>query len=210
MKIGIIKGYKPSSFSTQHFAQLEEVEGGFKIINAFDSCRTWMSDALYDIKTGKNQAIHKIQSKTFNHSKGPTHLGITFVDTKMKEIFIKNMNFIHEKEAIAKVRKTTLMATEHPLTMIITGSKFWKDSVWKIQLYTMYLRMMCYINLDYYKGYWKDMKKEINEPIMLSKLKIKKEVFTSMTNGVHGSTGPYAICTGQNPDMAKLLGVKTS
>jgi hypothetical protein len=210
MKTGIINGFVESRFHLQSFNQLEKITPTtFESLIHFTSCRTYMADALYSIKTGKLNVTYPFKSKTYDHTKGFTYIGITFLDEHMRDTFIKNMNFIHGKETKAKVRKTTLMETSHPLVIIVSGSKYWKDSCWKIQLYTMYLRMMCYVacNYDSYTYMVNTITKNGNEDTLLSKLKIKKEVFTSMKAGVHVSTGPYAICQGLNPDMAKLLGV---
>lgn len=207
MKVAKFIGFNPSGFASQNFALLERVADGFKVVVPFLSCRTWMSDALYDLKNKTNKACYPIESTTWDYTKGNTYIGITFLDENMKKVFLNQLKSLHIKEGQAKVRKTKIIETDVPLRLIIEGSKYWKDSVWKIQLYTMYLRDMCYLQDYHYRYLWNRMNREVNEPIMLSKLKIKKEVNTSVQS-IHVDTGPYAICIGNNPHMAKLLRVQ--
>ena len=195
-------------FKSQRVALLKKVEGKnmLAVVSEFASCRGWMSDLIHEIKTnpeGRGAAIAK-----YDIYKDHTYIGITFMNREMKDTFLHNFNVLHSKEGLACVRKSAIYKTSEDLVLVIKGSKYWHDSCWKIQLYTFYLRCMCYKDLDYYRSTWDGLNRGSNEIAMLSNVRHNKEVFTSVTS-IHGQTGPDAICNSQNPDMAALLGVNS-
>jgi len=215
-KINIV-GYEESPFSGQEFALLSGIKNkDCHILVEFSSCRGWMSDAIFDYKmTGtafNSTNTNNINfEKFFNIKEGNTTIGITFFNLNMKNTFLSNMQILHSKEQLGRVKKTKIYDTQDNLVVIAEGSKFWKDSCWKIQLYTFYLRSMCYKDIkSIYTSTWKRLEYMDNELVLLSKLKYQKEIFTNL-GSIHAQTGPDAICRSdmgyKNRAMANILGV---
>jgi len=211
MSLVVINKYTQGIFTGQSFSQLDkQPDGSFNMLLAFMQCRTHMSDALFDLKHNTNVSSYTFDYKKtkFNWKKGNTYIGITFDSILQKSTFISNFHILNEKEGLAFIKPSVLHETKDDLTMVIEGDKYWKNACWKIQLYTFYLRSICYKDIYYYyKSYWTKISKY--ETILLTRLKSIKEPYTGIKaySSVHNDTGPYAICSGSNKTMADYLGI---
>lgn len=186
----------------------------FVPIFPFTNCRSFISDALYYRITGKANTFpgrttpyYFLDNDQYNYKTGNTYTTIKFENIETKNTFINNLPWLNKKEKLAKVTKTTIKETQNPIILIISGSKWWKRNVWKIQLYTFYLKCMCYENPKTCDvSYWKTLTPN-KENILLNQLKNIEEDFSSIGNNIHSSSGPIAICSGENKTMAKILGI---
>lgn len=204
MKTINIKGYIASKFKSQHVALLSKKEDHFKILHEFARCRGWMSDQLYRTIIGATSQVY--DKGDFNLTSGFIYIGVSFESVEMKTLFLSNLNSLHSKEQLAKIKKTKLYATQDPLVLVAEGSRHWKNCLWKMQLYTYYLRSMCYKDLIYYPETHKKLNHNNNELVLLSKLKDKHEEYK--VESIHGHTGPDAICQGSdNKYMTNYLGI---
>lgn len=198
------------------FSLLEKIDNGrYKTLLPFSSCRSYMCDGLFMIKNPTYTTTPSFfKAFNFNPKKGHIYIGIDFKDDVQKNVFFRNLSFLYEREMKAKVRKSKVMATQEPLTVVVEGSGYWKDSCWKMMLYTFYLKTLAY--KDPYTcdaHYWTHIRKNNNEEILLSKVKCKKEIFhpsvygENNNRGRHDCEGFVSICCGKNKPMADYLGV---
>lgn len=207
MKKITLTGYTIPEYTAQQVALLEKVGKIYSVVVLFAACRGWMSDSLHALKTtGKLGTYLTKPSETFTHKSGHTYIGVSFNGVAQKKVFLSQLDVLAAKETQANVRKTKFYQTQDPLMLVAECSKYWKDSIWKIQLYTFYLRCMCYPKMSHYPCTWGKLSHKGNEGKLLSKIRTGGEYFVPGL-GIHGQTGPDAICGGQNPYMAKLLGV---
>lgn len=183
----------------------------YKALLPFMSCRSYMCDTLFN---HKNPTYRYKPSYPFDYDykKGSIFIGVRFQDKNQKSVFFHNLYILHAKETQAKVRKSIVYETQHDLYVVVEGSKFWKDSCWKMMLYTFYIKTIAYNNpKDCDKSYWKALNGK--EDKLLSKVKIQTELFDSSVYGVNNDTGRHnregfvSICSGLNLPMAKLLGL---
>ena len=201
-----IKDYKKSIWTSQYFALLSKKEDHFKTICDFTSCRGFMSDKLHNTIVGKENKKYKYIEEDFNLKTGSIYIGVTFISLEMKNLFISHLKSLHSKEQLAKVMKTKLYSTQDKLTLVVEGSRHWKDCLWKMQLYTYYLRSMCHENMVYYYDTHLRLNHCNNEIVLLSKLKDAYEKYD--VSSIHADTGPDAICIGTfNKHMTEYLGV---
>ena len=142
---------------------------------------------------------------------GHTYIIITVSSQKNAENLQKHMSILHEKEAIAGFRyKSKLYSTIDKDIWVVKGPKQWKDSCWKIMVYTFYIKTLMYNDpktVD--KGYWAALEPHEDKFLKNVKMPPEAEIFTEETiNNMHDATGFCSIVRGSNPEMAKLLGIK--
>ena len=210
MKEVVIKNYERSMWGGHGHAFLQKQKDTFVIAEDFQTCRAYMADSVYAIKNADKKPYHKFnKNSNVNINKGLTHIGVQFHNEEQKNRFIKNLPYLHKKESKAKVRKTKLYASQHPLTLVAEGGSFWKKKCWTLLLYTFYLKRLAYAEIEGHDEavYWNALKKDRNEEIFLSHVKSKVEDFTNVHNNIHGASGFVAIAIGMNETMRKLLGI---
>lgn len=208
-------------------------DGTFKIVSHIQRCRGYMGQYLLSIKQHENKVANwerfPEKMNDFTYKRGCTYIGVR-VHKKEKNKFLKNIEWLHGREEKAGVKKSEVMETNIPNLYIVKGAKYWKDSCWKIMLYTFYIRCCAdYTNPkkplpstnEFY--YWPNLIKNENEGKLLANVKMhwKKEIFDNKlfyvqkspwydgyeTIGKHNLEGFNSICSNKNPPMAKLLGI---
>jgi hypothetical protein len=201
----------------QRFSQLDIAEDGtFNMLLDFFNCRTYMSDCLYDLKTGNEISIQKNRytDLKFDYLTGKTYIGIEFVDTDQLNIFMSNLQYLYDKEDIAEVSRSIVHTTKYPQTIVVEGDGNWKNCCWKIQLYTYYLRSLCYTNpKEFDKGYLsKYINHKDNEIKLLDKVTNPFESFASINpdySSVHRYTGPVSFSKDiVNITMREYIGIE--
>lgn len=196
-------------------ALVDVVDGKYNALEEMVTCRAYMAEYLFKLKffNGRN-VPHNY--KNYNYKKGNMYLAVNVTNPY---IFKAKLSWLHSKEAQAKVKKTKVFETQEKSVYLLEASKYWKDSAWKMLLYTYYIREM-------QGGGWIDYTEVIekkandtqtNEDRLLFNLKKQNEfadpaIFIQQGSwdsrfGTHDKEGFVSICTGKNPKMAKLLGV---
>lgn len=205
-------GNTTSGWTGHRFSLLEKIgPDTYKSLLPFIGCRSYMCDTLFNHKN-PTYATKPSYPFEYDYKKGSIFVGVQFSDKKQKKTFFKNLHILHAKETQAKVKKSIVYETQEELFVVVEGSKYWKDSCWKMMLYTFYIKTIGYENpKDCDTSYWKAL--DGKEDQLLSKLKIQREIFhpsvygEDNSYGRHSREGFVAICSGSNPPMAKLLGV---
>ena len=174
-------------------------------------CRDFLGDCIWSKKTKKPVSIYGFQ---YDFSQDPykgrkLRLSMKFPKTETKKIFLENLPKLHEKETQANVTKSTILETTQENTIILESSSKWLDSMWKISLFTFYLKCFSYENvtelLSPENKYNEKLTKE-KENLFLSKIKdFKKELLPSYISDAHNSSGFYSILISNNAIMNSLI-----
>lgn len=204
-------------------------KGEYFIASYIQTCRGFMGQYILALKMKENKVKWEtppLEMTKFIYKSGYTYVGI-YVQPQHKEKFLKNIEWLHEREDKAKVVHSEVLSTQIENLYVVEGAKYWKDSCWKIMLYTFYLRCCAaYANPEVAtvgtneSVYWPNLKKNNNEDKLLANVKMnrKKEIFDkklfyvskdwgTVYHGKHDKEGFNSICTSKNPPMAKLLGL---
>jgi hypothetical protein len=73
-----------------------------------------------------------------------TRFSLRFPNPETRDNFIKNFSFLTDKEKAYGIPESKLYTTDDPATFIIEGDKVWQSNVWKISIYTFYIKLMGY------------------------------------------------------------------
>lgn len=125
-------------------------------------CRDFLGDCIWSRVQEKPVYIYGFQ---YDYKKTPymlskTKLSIKFPNKDTKSNFVNHLEYLHEKEKIAKVSLTKVIETDDKDTVVVEGSKHWQEHPWKLALYTFYLKVMSMnntnkITIDPETKYWK-------------------------------------------------------
>jgi hypothetical protein len=227
IKIHNFGKYPAQQFKGLYFSVIEYKNAKYNLVKLLQSCRGYIGQGLYDIKAKVNSLpdwyIGYALPKDYEYKKGFTYIAIdTGGDTLWSEQLLKSLDYIHEFEKQANVKLSEICLTNKPNVFMIVGSKYWKDSCWKIMLYTFLLKTACFENPKKCNpNYWENLlkvnpkTKETNLNVLLKQIKTpsEDEIFDKTVYGyklvanTHENNGFNSICSGLNPPMAKALGV---
>lgn len=175
------------------------VNKNYEEVSAPAKCRDFLGDCIYSRKT--KQAVG-IWGFKYNYKDTPyddCRFSLKFPTTESKENFIKNLPYLHEKEKQAKVKLSKVFETQLDNTLVIEGSNWWVSTIWKVSLYTFYLKVMSYKTPAEVKNPEKDYIKYLTadkENKMLSKVKTKVEYLPTRTQAVHDYMGFVSLIKG--------------
>jgi hypothetical protein len=217
MKIKLIKSKENKQYTeifqtiSLLFSFVTQKEDTFTQLFTPVKCRDFLGDVIWSRKT-KNPS--QIYGFNYNYTKNPTDndalkLSITFPNPETMHNFVINFKYLTNKEiSEAKVKESELLATDDPLTLIVIADKIWQSDVWKISLFTYYLKIISYKDMTklenpenrYAELLTKDMEKKF-----LSKIKSNLEKPADNIMIAHNYSGFISIIKNQNKEMNKLL-----
>lgn len=155
-------------------------------------CRDFLGDCIYSRKTKQSVGIYGFHYNYQDKPYDDCRFSLKFPDDASRANFVKNLSYLHEKEKQAGVRLSEIMETQHDNTVVIEGSNWWISTIWKVSLYTFYLKVMCYPSLANLKSpensYITYLTPE-KEAKMLSKVKTRKEFLPDSTGSAHNYMG---------------------
>jgi hypothetical protein len=192
---------------------------GYSLVFDTYSCRTQLTDRLF-----RHYACASYKEAALNFHKGILDAtcrdgeAAFVISNPSVEYFIKNLPLLHKKEKKAKLSKLTeIYEIGINGNYLVIGDPLWKSCLWKVNLYTFYLKHL--FSKDFIlsmkrERYWKSLA-DGNEEIYLSKIagELKeiydKDVYGEIPNydKVHFCTGFVTIAQGGNNPMAELLGI---
>lgn len=177
-------------------------------------CRDFLGDCIYSKKKKTSVSIYGF---SYNYKDKPfddCRLSLTFPDSNSYDNFINNINYLHEREKQAGVKLTEIFTTDDKSTLVIEGSNYWVSAVWKVSLYTFYLKLISYKSIDLAKSpedkYIKKLTPQI-ESAMLTKVKTRKAEWydqNTSTSNIHNNYGFYSMITSgkeYNPVNTKFV-----
>lgn len=159
--------------------QMTFVDKNYQQVTSSFKCRDFLGDFLWSKIANKPVSIYgfSYNFEDFPYDVDCFRMSLEFPDNETKEIFLKNLNFLHEKEKKAEVSEFCLLETQDPLTLVIEANPIWQSTVWKTSLYSFYLKIMCYPSLKEIQSPENNylfFLTEEKENILLSKVKTKE------------------------------------
>lgn len=174
-------------------------------------CRDFLGDCVWSRKTGKVVNIYDFEySFTKNpFDKDTLRLSLSFPNMETKEDFKNNFPYLLAKDEKAGVSPTMYWETDDENTLIIEASPHWQESIWKISLYTFFLKCISYKTSDDVKepeaSYLTYLSPE-SLNILLSQIKDgPKELMEENIRPAHNYSGFVSILRGYNKEMQQLL-----
>lgn len=175
-------------------------------------CRDFLGDCIF---SRKRKTPVYIYGFSYNYVENPfddCRFSLKFPDGGSYNNFISNLGILHEKEKHAGVKLSKIYTTDQKDTLIVEGSNYWTTAIWKISLYTFYLKLISYKSLaDLAKpedSYTLKLTPHL-ESVLLSKVKNRKfdvDKKLNCTSTVHNVHGFYSVLTKYHPKYKEILG----
>lgn len=180
------------------------------------SCRGYLGENIFCIKFKTNNLYRSFgfNIPDVNLQKNDTYLLVTLNTGQYEHLQRNIISLLHKKEEQAKVKKSVIIPTHIKNVYIIKGSKYWKDSAWKIMLYSFYIKCCCFnnpVNVD--PSYWLVLTPHEDKFLAAVKMAPEKEIASprvydkQINRNIHNLEGFISIARGLNPPMSKLLGL---
>ena len=189
----------------------KDKEDEYTQVHTAIKCRDFLGDCVWSRKT---KLLGSIYGFSYSFAKAPYELNqlclsLTFPNKNSLQMFKENFKFINEKDTQAKVQQSSFFETDCPLSLIVIADKAWMSSVWKISLFTFYLKLISYKTPQDAQEpeniYLAIFTKEIEEKLLSFVATEEHEVLADDINTAHNFSGFVSIIKGQNKTMHQLL-----
>jgi len=215
IKLEIHGGNKPAEIFQSldiKFAFVSKIDdNSYKQLHLAVKCRDFLGDCIW---SGITKQVASIWSFKFNASKTPLdtdklRLSMKFPDKYSMECFINNFYTLDQKDLLAGTFLSKWYPTDQDNTIIVEADPLWQSEVWKISLYSYYLKVISYKSIEGLmepeNRYAAILTKPIEEKL-LSKIKTMQEVLNTTMMQAHNDSGFVTIIKGSNnKTMTKLL-----
>lgn len=158
-------------------------------------CRDFLGDCIWTMKTKKPAHIYgfNYDFKEKPYDLDTVRLSLKFPNENVMECFKKNISLLHEKEKQAKLRKKTkIFETNQENTLVIEANKKWQSSIWKISLYTFYIKLFSYPSLESLGSPENEYFNHLipaKENVLLSSLNVNEEYVAPDIKSAHNYSG---------------------
>ena len=180
-------------------------------------CRDFLGDCIWSKKTGNPVNIYSFyyDYKSHPYNEDMLRMSLTFPTNEALKNFKSNFEpFLHKKETRPATEPSGIYMckyheiTNNPLTLIIEADPIWQSSAWKLSLFTYYLKLMCYPDVNKPSNpeneYASLLTPEIEEKL-LSKIHCMEEIVPETIDTAHNYSGFVSICRRQNKEMHQIL-----
>jgi hypothetical protein len=172
-------------------------DNNYKQVMTEVKCRDFLGDLLYSRKYSKPASIYGFN---YNYKESPydddkLRLSLKFPVPEALEFFRGNYGSnVRYAEQLSKVEPSIIIETNIPNTIIIEADKAWQSEVWKLSLFTFYLKLISYQDLNSIKQpelkYYTTLKKSNKEDFLLSLInKDNKDTINSEIHYAHNDSG---------------------
>lgn len=122
------------------------VDKNMQQVSSPAKCRDFLGDCLWSRVWKKPVSIYSFvyNFETHPYDEDVLRLSLTFPDISSYDNFISNLPILHEKEKEAGTTLSAVYKTQEELTLLIESDKLWQSSVWKLSLFTFYLKLISY------------------------------------------------------------------
>lgn len=173
-------------------------------------CRDFLGDCIFSRKAGKSVGVYGFN---YDYSKQPfddCRFSLKFPNHDSYTNFINNISFLHEREKQAGVKLSKIFTTDDKSTLVIEGSNYWVSAIWKVSLYTFYLKLISYktpTEVESPENKYLEKLTPEKEAKLLSKVKNKKseEFHHADIYSVHNNYGFYSLLQGTNPNTQLVM-----
>lgn len=126
--------------------KLAHVNSNYEQVHQPGKCRDFLGDMMWSRYWKKPVYIYGLR---YDFSKNPydtevTRLSLEFPNQVCLQNFLKNIGYLHNREDLAGVSRSVVLETQHDQILVIEGDKAWQGCVWKLSLYTYYIKLMSY------------------------------------------------------------------
>ena len=171
-------------------------------VSAPAKCRDFLGDCVYSKRMKVPVSIYGF---AYNYKDTPfdgCRFSLKFPNDESRINFINNLPYLNAKEKQAGVKLSVIYETQDTDTLVIVGSNHWLSAVWKVSMYTFYIKVMSYKDVTQLKSpedeYITSLTPE-KETVMLSKIKgLRKEVYPMDTNTAHNYMGFISVIQGKS------------
>lgn len=214
-KLELFTGYKPGEIFQAldiKFAFVNKIEEDtYKQVHLAIKCRDFLGDCIWSKLTGNKASIYGF---TYNYEEAPydddkLRLSLKFPSKEDYDFFVANFHKLHEIEETANTEKSVWYPTAEENTIILESNTVWQSAMWKISLFTYFLKVISYENEDNLgkpeSNYTKKLTTEIKNKL-LSKIVPVNYVYLADNIGIaHNNSGFISVITGQAAEMNKVL-----
>lgn len=173
--------------------QIAHVNSDYEQVHQPGKCRDFLGDMMWSRKYDKHMVQYGL---CYEYSKNPydtevLRLSLKFPTEETYSSFIEHLPYLHEKEDRAGLPHSVLLETDQPYTLIIEGNKAWQGCVWKLSLYTFYLKVMSYKDMtdlnNPEKGYMSLLKPDLEEILLKNITNDDNPIAVSLSDNHNGS-----------------------
>jgi hypothetical protein len=162
-------------------------------------CRDFLGDCVYSRRTGNAVGIYGFHYDYADAPFDDCRFSLRFPTEAAMQYFIDNLPYLHDREAKAGVALTEVFGTQHPRTLVVQGDNHWIDSIWKVSLYTFYLKVISYESVKHLgnpeDSYIKLLTSN-KEDVMLSKVTGPQDILPDSTGQAHNNMGFCSVLGG--------------
>lgn len=215
IKLEVMEGNKPAEIFQSldiKFAFCTKIDDNtYKQQHLAIKCRDFLGDCIWSGITKQKVSIYSFR---FNAEETPLdtdklRMSLKFPSKGSKSLFKKNIGFIHMREDMVGIPRTKIFTTNKPLTYIIESDSIWQSAVWKISLFSFYLKLISYKDTLFLEEpedvYFKELIQNGNEEKFLKQIYNTEESLALDMRTAHNMSGFYSIMRNSNKAMNKIL-----
>lgn len=177
-------------------------------------CRDFLGDCLWSRHQERSVSIYgfNYDYRTDPYDTKVLRISLTFPDLDSIANFTHNFDMLEEKEIKAGIKKPSkyIEVEEDPLTLVIEASKHWQSAIWKLSLYTFYLKLLAYpknsLLLEPEKDYYITLSVDGVEDKMLAKVNKKKANLYPSLYDSHNKAGFISAIKSNGLDNKYIFG----
>jgi hypothetical protein len=215
VKLETCTGNKPSEIFQSldiKFAFVSKIDGNkYKQLHLAIKCRDFLGDCIWSGITGQEVLIYgfKFNASETKIDTDKLRLSLKFPNKDSMDNFRNNFDLLKQKDLLAGTSNSQWVLTDQPNTIIVEADSLWQSNVWKISLYSYYLKFISFKDKSYLErpedGYAEILTEKI-EIKLLSKIKCMKEVLSNDLATAHNNSGFVTIIKDySNRQMTRLL-----
>ncbi|UOF80670.1 hypothetical protein [Caudoviricetes sp.] len=185
-------------------------EKTYKQITAPIKCRDFLGDCVWSKKTSQKVSIYNF---FYSFDENPydletLRLSMTFPNKKSKGFFMKNFDNIMQIDKYLE-HSSLFYETDDENTLIVEASPYWQSDVWKISLYTFFLKCLSYKSMECLqvpeKDYFDYLPEQILDRLLSQVVESPKEILYDNIREQHHHSGFVSIIKGSNKEMQELI-----
>lgn len=199
----VLKLWTDNSSLTEIFQSVDikfaHVNDKYEQVHQPCKCRDFLGDMMYS--RTREKPIH-IYGMHYDYTENPydnetTRLSLKFPSKDQRENFINNFVYLTSREEAHGIPKSIILDTDQENTLIIEGHKDWQSAVWKLSLYTFYMKVMSYQHTNELKSPEQQYREGLTdsmEALFLKNIQNDKvnEIEKSLESN-HNSSGFYTM-----------------
>lgn len=178
--------------------RMAHVNSNYEQVHQPGKCRDFLGDMMWSRYWKKPVHIYGLK---YDFAENPydtevTRLSLKFPNKNARDNLFKNISYLHEREDKVGVTRSVVLDTDQTNTLIIEGDTAWQQCVWKLSLYTFYIKLMSYDDPntpDYPEAGYKEKLTSDVEKRLLANIKSDFNPLSEDLGTNHGCSGFVSI-----------------